>query len=376
MGLEFGDQRIKESTAIMLLLVMTCVLTVAATYVTVLMTIGMRSQALRALLLHALALCQGVNLKWVTDPDLAFHVLKSTADKGEMIEARLALPAWSPVVSLESVNGEQWRRMKTQFTKLIQVLQPISQLTTIFETRGHNLLKSNTVIDALKLNELSVASFYEWSLNGSLTVKNSPRFVKRRGSGGSRLRSKDSRTVASRSYYSLILQPFVLSPAINLTDVAVVIKEWVKTTPATEPITPEIIRQCVCSAHPFPVVERYFPFGDDALDIAPNTHVLIPLDEMAGDAFAAGVDLTFGAGSRVCVGRHMAMKVMVGLFTDCMVRSDKFQPRLNHKYSGRHNDGEETVIETLYQVQFVIRTLSATLIDRVKRTLRRCSKTC
>ncbi|KAI9986676.1 hypothetical protein PInf_025631 [Phytophthora infestans] len=388
----------------LLLLGLICVLTVVATYVTVFMTIGMRSQILRALLLHALALCQGVKLKWVTEPDLAFHVLKSTGDKGEMIEARLALPAWSPVISLESVNGEQWRRMKTHFTKLTHVLQPISHLTTIFETRGQKLLKSDVVIDALKLNELSVACFYEWVFEREFDSETFAEVCQATWEWRKQIALKGfadcgvkKRTIewcveeikrtprlydlfgekwAEPEYYSLILQPFILSPAINLTDVAVVVKEWAKTTSATEPITLEIIRQCVCSAHPFPVVERYFPSGDAAMNIAPNTHVLIPLDEMAGDAFAAGVDLTFGAGSRVCVGRHMAMKAMLGLFTDCMVRSDKFQPRLNHKYSGRHNDGEETAIETLYQVQFVVRTLTATLIDRVKRNLRRYSKTC
>ncbi|ETK74647.1 hypothetical protein L915_18587 [Phytophthora nicotianae] len=398
-------KRFKKSTAMMLLAGVICVCTaVVATYVTMFMTIGMRSQVLRALLLHVLALCQGVKLKWVTDPDLAFHVLKSTADKGEMIESRLALPAWSPVVSLESVNGEQWRRMKTQFMKLTQVLQPISQLTTIFESRGQELLKANVVIDALKLNELSVACFYEWVFEREFDSKKFAEVCQATWEWRKQIALKGfadcgvkKRTIewcveeiirtprlydlfgekwVKPEYYSLILQPFVLSPAINLTDVAVVVKEWIKTTPATQPVTPEIIRQCVCSAHPFPVVERYFPCGDAAMDIAPNTHVLIPLDEMAGDAFAAGVDLTFGAGSRVCVGRHMAMKAMVGLFTDSMVRSDKFQPRLNHKYSGRHNDGEETAIETLYQVQFVVRTLTATLIDRVKRNLRRYLKTC
>ncbi|OWY98400.1 hypothetical protein PHMEG_00030849 [Phytophthora megakarya] len=104
----------------------------------------------------------GVNLRWVIDPALAFQILKASGDKGDLIESKLSVPAWRPVISLESVNGEQWRRMKTQFTKLTQVLQPISELTNLFETRGRELLAFETVIDALKVNELSVACFYEW----------------------------------------------------------------------------------------------------------------------------------------------------------------------------------------------------------------------
>ncbi|KAG7379478.1 hypothetical protein PHYPSEUDO_008525 [Phytophthora pseudosyringae] len=377
---------------------------VVVLYVTMSITIGIRSQALRAVLLHLLALCQGVKVKWVTDPHLALNVLKSTADKGDLIEAKLALPAWSPVVSLESVNGEQWRRMKTQFTKLTHALPPISQLTTIFETRGREMLKTEQVVDALKLNELSVACFYEWVFEREFDAARFAEVCHATWEWRKQIALKGfadcgvkQRTIewcveevrrtprlydlfgdkwAEPEYYSLVLQPFVISPAINLTDVAVVVKEWATLTPATESVTLEVIRQCVCSAHPFPVVERYFPDGAAAMKIAPNTHVLIPLDEMAGDAFAAGVDLTFGAGSRVCVGRHMAMKAMVGLFTDSMVRSEKFQPRLNHKYSGRHNDGEESVAETLYQVQFAVRTIGGAAIDRLKKIRHRYSKMC
>ncbi|POM57907.1 Hypothetical protein PHPALM_37523 [Phytophthora palmivora] len=381
-------------TALLQLFAVVAVAVVAA-YTVISMTIGIRSHALRAVLLHLLAFCQGVHVQWVTDPDFAFQVLKASGDKGDLIESKLALPAWSPVVSLESVNGEQWRRMKTQFTKLVRVLQPISELTTIFETRGRELLESKTVIDALKVNELSVACFYEWVFGRTFegqkfaeVCHSTWEWRKQIALKGFADSGVKKRTIAwcveeirrtprlyqlfgekwaEPEYYSLILQPFVISPAINLTDIAVVVKEWVNITPAPETITPEIIRQCVCSAHPFPVVERYFPCGDDALNIPANTHVLIPLDEMADDAFAAGVDLTFGAGSRVCIGRHMAMKAMVGLFTDAFVRSNRFQPRLNHKFSGRHNDGEETVAETLYQLQFVVRTIGSAAINRLKK---------
>ncbi|KAG6619392.1 RxLR-like protein [Phytophthora cinnamomi] len=374
------------------------VFAVVSAYVFVSVAVGIRSQALRTLLLNLIAFFQGVRVKWVTDADLAIRVLKSSGDKGDLIETLLSLPAWSPVVSLESINGEQWQRMKTQFTKFTQILQPISELTTIFETRGRELLKSESVIDAPKLNELSVACFYEWvferefdrekfavvcqaawewrkqlAIKGIADCEVKQRAVEwcveevRRTP---RLYELFGEKWAEPEFYSLILQPFIVSPAINLTDVAVVVGEWAKTAPAEQTVTPEIIRQCVCSAHPFPVLERYFPDGVAGLDIAPNTHVLIPLDEMAGDAFAAGVDLTFGAGSRVCVGRHMAMKAMVGLFTDSFVRSHLFRPRQGHKYSGRDNDGQETIAETLYQIKFAIRIVGGAAIGRLRRMYR------
>ncbi|GMG15366.1 unnamed protein product [Phytophthora fragariaefolia] len=387
---------------IMLQVVGTLVLAVVFAYVIATVMVGIRSQALRTLLLNLIAFFQGVNVKWVTDPDLAVRVLRASGDKGDLIETLLSLPAWRPVVSLESVNGEQWQRMKLRFTKLTQVLQPISELTTIFEMRGRELLASKTVIDALKLNELSVACFYEWvferefdhnkfavvchatwewrkqlALKGVADCEVKQRTVEwcvEQVRRTPRLYEVFGEKWAEPEYYSLILQPFVISPSINLTDIAVAVAEWVKTTPVSQSITPDIIRQCVCRAHPFPVIERYFRYGDTEVDIAPNTHILVPLDEMALDAFAAGVDLTFGAGSRVCVGRHMAMKAMTGLFSDSFVRSDLFQPRLEHKYSGRHNDGKETAAETAYQLIFAIQTVGSAAVTRLRKIYNSNSK--
>ncbi|CAH0489699.1 unnamed protein product [Peronospora farinosa] len=283
--------------------------------------------------------------------------------------------------------------MKCHFVQLLKILQPIAKLTTIFTTRSHELLESTTIIDAIKLNELSIACFYEWIFERPFQAQEFAvicqatwewrKELALKGVADKRIKERTVEWCLNEirctprlydlfgekwtepEYYSLILQPFIISPAINLTDIAVVIQQWIKTTPVTASITPEIIRQCICSAHPFLVVERYFPNGNAEIGIAPNTHVLIPFDEMAGDAYVAGVDLSFGAGTRVCVGRHMAMKAMIGLFTDSLTRSDKFQPRLNHKYSGRHNDGKESVTETLYQLQLGARTIGAAVVDRL-----------
>ncbi|KAI9911848.1 hypothetical protein PsorP6_009042 [Peronosclerospora sorghi] len=307
----------------------------------------------------------------------------------------LSLPRWSPLISLESISGAQWHRMKANFSILTQVLQPISHLSTIFQSRSRELLESETVIDALKLNKLAVACFYEWVFERpfedekfSVVCQATWEWRKQLALKGYADKKVTRQTVlwcldeirrtpklydlfrnkwVEPEFYSLILQPFVISPAINLTDVAVALKEWVLVTPTNESITSEIIRQCICIAHPFPIVERYFPNGNAKIGIGPNTHILIPLDEMAGDAFAAGVDLSFGAGPRACVGRHMAMKAMTGLFTDEFVRSNKFQPKLNHKYSGRHNDGKETVMETLHQVLVAVEIVTAVAWTRLAK---------
>ena len=40
----------------------------------------------------------------------------------------IALPAWSPVISLESIDGSTWRDMRTNFDAILAVLPPISEL--------------------------------------------------------------------------------------------------------------------------------------------------------------------------------------------------------------------------------------------------------
>ena len=42
-------------------------------------------------------------------------VLKSSNKKGSFIERLLALPAWSPIYSLESVDGKTWQELASDF---------------------------------------------------------------------------------------------------------------------------------------------------------------------------------------------------------------------------------------------------------------------
>ena len=71
-------------------------------------------------------------------------------------------------------------------------------------------------------------------------------------------------------YYSLVMQPFLLSPAINLGDVAVAMH-------SNPTMTPE---QAMRAAHPFPILERFVGAGgarlrDGTLVVQPNTQVVM-----------------------------------------------------------------------------------------------------
>ena len=67
--------------------------------------------------------------------------------------------------------------------------------------------------------------------------------------------------------------------------------------------------------------------------------------------------IPFGAGSRSCAGKHYAMAAMVPMF-EKLLCNPKFQPRLGHRYSGRNNDGEESLGESIYQIQTFLEVMS------------------
>ena len=132
-------------------------------------------------------------------------------------------------------------------------------------------------------------------------------------------------------------------------------------------------------AHPFPILERVAS-GDVRLPAAAGggvipagTHVLIPLDEMgraaAAAAAAAGAGarpppelarLVFGVGPRACVGRHIALPLMVGLLGPMVAAgAPRFAPEVGHRWSGRHNDGATSVGEAAYQMAHFVRAMCA-----------------
>jgi hypothetical protein len=96
--------------------------------------------------------------------DTAKQVLVNSADKGSFLKQKLFGPAWSPVLSLESVNGETWRDLKSKFIIFQKHLPPLDKL--ILSTR--NILAAsdqNIEIDADQIVHLTVACFVKWIFN-------------------------------------------------------------------------------------------------------------------------------------------------------------------------------------------------------------------
>jgi hypothetical protein len=146
--------------------------------------------------------------------------------------------------------------------------------------------------------------------------------------------------------YSIIMQPFILSPMINVTDIAV-----------TAYRHPDMsIHELIHYYHPFPIMERYVEKDIVALDstdpsvlINANTQVFIPLETIGKLVkYTRNLWTPFGIGPRKCQGSQYALALLTELILHCK-DNPNFMPEKNHKYSGRNND-QLSFSESMYQL--------------------------
>ena len=210
----------------------------------------------------------------VTDVEVATAVLRSSEVKGDALERHIATPAWRPLLSLESVDGSLYKSMLGDFHKVMKVLPPSSQLKVIAKTRLQELVNEATTIDAQSIARLSLTVFIEYVFGRTWEDSFEPLIeatwewrkeiaVRGKASASSKLQAVNIVVELLKShptlwalygekwreprYYSLILQPFIVSPAINVGDIAVALK-----------LNPDLnLEDAMRDMHPFPIFERF-----------------------------------------------------------------------------------------------------------------------
>ena len=144
-------------------------------------------------------------------------------------------------------------------------------------------------------------------------------------------------------YFSLILQPFIISPAINVGDIAVAMKAH-----------PDLkLEEAMRRMHPFPIFERWVERdvvvrGEVA--VRANTQVIMFTSDF-GDATIPWP--VFGAGPRACAGTKLALGLLQTM-RERLASSSAFAPERGHRFSGRNNDGVTTPAEAWYFVKTVV----------------------
>merc|ERR1711976_30994 len=149
--------------------------------------------------------------------------------------------------------------------------------------------------------------------------------------------------------YSIIMQPFTISPMINMTDIAGSIKRSKAKLKEIEDF-PKFIEYSLFTEHPFPFFERY--------DKETNTQLFIDVAKLTKSCTFDGTVLNFGLGPRSCLGRLFAKEFLIGFFMPIIEHEDKFMPDKNHKYSGRVNDNIFSLKETVYQLKMFCKVIT------------------
>lgn len=142
-------------------------------------------------------------------------------------------------------------------------------------------------------------------------------------------------------HYSAVLQPFIISPMINVPDIAVTANKQRQVYEKNDRDINLYMDYCIQSAHPFPILERF--------DAANNTQIYIDLNAMleSEKSFA----FNYSIGPRACLGRHLAREFLASFFKPIMDNHEvDFRPCELHKYSGRNNDNGDFV-ESIYQLK-------------------------
>jgi hypothetical protein len=307
---------------------------------------------LRYYILYLLTLKNNVGFIWVTNITDAKRYLQSS-NKGNCIEMQISRHAWKPILSLESENGETWTILKERLLFLMKQLPDMSNLTAITDVV---INIDDTVITSKEIGILTIRIFLQYifgvfdvnrlayhNQNCSELYDASLEFrkeiaLKGRGNYNKKLRAVEiiREYIATSSYnlpddiysISVILQPFIISPSINVSDIAI---HW----DLNDSIDINIARN-----HPFPILER-------EINIDGKTYqAFIPTDELH--------ILPFGYGERQCTGKMIANTFLKTFFVSLMTRNI-YVPKQNHLYSGRDNDKVDDFEAILFQICTIFR---------------------
>jgi hypothetical protein len=378
---------------------------------------------------------------WISDANIAQQALAASVAKGAGLEQFLSLPAWSPIVPTESVDGERWRRMRTAVARVLRVAggnMPAPKCASVLlreRLESHWSSSNCPVLDSVAVHRalasvLHELIFFEEPSDAVIDtwVESSISWRARVGlkAAGTRpirdtafnlcaqLIDKSAplqkalqgiRSVEER--VSIVLQPFILSPLINVSDgfvaAAAILQKDIeqkkcrfdcRTTDDAQHLAWTALR----AFPPFPILERVLPHdwhGDPSLQ--GGMHVFIPSDRISHSLFVANRDvvhfdpsvsdvqhphnwLAFGAGSRACPGQALGINLLTSLikngigpyFNQNDVDRKDFGkiicPANGHRYSGRQND--PIPAELWYSVKVVCTGLPASFWFGMKNWVR------
>ena len=352
-----------------------------------------------------------------SNPTACNRILASSNTKGHGIELMVACPAWAPIYSIESVDGEAWEWLSTHFSELYNKLgweSRISSLTRTHVTRFADRMRSNAnfVLDAEQISRLTANILFdlvflrymspceedlfyrasiEWRKElavkgvGSKAVKNEfwallGELLEASPYADDMKQYQDKRNL----FLSLFAQPLIISPQINFSDIMAAVFGFLRQDPALYAKALEAANSCdieylrnVCFEsirlkHPFPILERELSsdIEVDGTSIKSGTQVYITYDDFDQDQtfdperWQSGKKnpyrhMLFGSGKRMCRGKNLAQEILGEMLRGLLLEipDAKIKPSENHLFSGRDNDNKDSLTTILYQIRIFFKLI-------------------
>lgn len=275
------------------------------------------------------------NIKYITVLNIdEIKKILQLKTKGKFIEYYVATPAWKPVISLESCDNDEWIMLKNNFIFFVGHLENNESLYQNIDQTIKKYIKENKIIDSSIISKIACTGFCKFLFNYDLTEyeleilyessleRRKEISLKGKGNYSIKLKAidiileiiKKNKKIydifgdqwKKPEYYSVIMQPFIISPMINISDIMVNYQVLInnKKIDINDKITYDLVDKIIYSYHPFPILERY--------DTIKNTQYFIPFDILTNyDNYNSNTKiLSFGYGPRKCAGSHYMYKIM------------------------------------------------------------------
>jgi dihydroflavonol-4-reductase len=353
-----------------------------------------------------------------SDPVLCGQVLNASNKKGDFIESLIATPAWHPVYSVESTDGETWKKLSEGFKKTMNSLEWRIRLPKI-TLRHCNALavaiknQPDRIIDAEEISRLVLRVLYELLFSEEINIKDEELFylaslewrkeIAVKGAAQSEIKAafmqrlqsivsasrfkEDALTYGTETnlWLSIFAQPFLISPQINLSDIFCSVFHFLRKEPklhtgvriwakeGERKRMEGVILEAIRLKHPFPILERELTedLSTPQASYKKGTQFFILLDQFQQDIHFDPdrwlksshenpyASIPFGAGPRMCIGKPIAMELLTELLIQFLTQfpEESIQPKIGHLYSGRDNDHRGSISESLYQGKVFARVL-------------------
>eukprot|EP01129_Flabellula_baltica_P000497 TRINITY_DN1049_c0_g2_i1.p1 TRINITY_DN1049_c0_g2~~TRINITY_DN1049_c0_g2_i1.p1 ORF type:complete len:410 (-),score=50.54 TRINITY_DN1049_c0_g2_i1:6-1235(-) len=372
----------------------------------------------RAAYMHLVGFIQGDNVVRLTSQnDTAKRVLKSSNEKGKYLEYCLSCPAWAPILSIESVDGELWSRMSKSFFMLSRSLDWKTRLPDIVDRQltqclgDEGRIVSNDVATVVLRILFELVFWRDMDKQEEIMFREAGETL-RRGLSQKGPSDKDllhrffnhmSEIVQEMNYYdklgvdvtgisraefvSVLIQPFLISPQINFVDIFCDMESLLKGSSELQEklfqaietdnsaFVMGVIFESIRTSHPFPILERHL--SKDVEKIPAGSQVFIEQDAISNEEKIIDVSRwsgekemwkIYGIGPRMCAGMNIANVLLekIGSFLCSRTHFNRLDLASDHQYSGRRNDGKEGIIEGTYFITQAVRSIYTTIQNKFK----------